>query len=155
MLVLDGACCAARMRCLALRRYGLPGGANHTLALELYEQAALLPDPEALTALAWMHAAGRGTPRDLPRAAALCRQATSAAYDGASEMAPLLVSWWVAGLRAMEWACKAGALGGPQAGLGGMRQDVLNIGVLLLALCLVLWLQRQRRGARPVRRQYI
>ena len=135
-------------------RYGLPGGANHTLALELYEQAAALADPEALTALAWMHAAGQGTPRDLPRAQALCRQAVDAAYDGASEVAPLLVSWWIAGLSTLDWVLGMRVLGGAHASFGGVRQDVVNIGVLLGALCLVLCLRGQLRGngVRPARR---
>lgn len=105
-----------------------------------------------------MHAAGQGTPRDLRHAAALARQATEAAYDGASEMAALLMSWWIAGLGVILQMRGAWALGRARAVLGGMSQDVVNIGVLLGALCLVLWLQKQRRwnaAVRPARRHEI
>ncbi len=128
-------------------RYGIPGGANHSRALSLYEEAAKRHDVEAMTSLAWMHAAGMGTPANSTRALQLYWNAVERAPDAAHAAAPFLAYWWlhalvVVGLRLQE--------GGP--GDGTVRQDVANICILLGALWLVLWLRQTRSAHANARR---
>ena len=128
-------------------RYGLPGGANHSRALGLYEEAAERHDVEAMTSLAWMHAAGVGTPANSTRALQLYWNAVERAPDTAHAAAPFLAYWWLCALVMMGLRSE----GGP--GDTSVRQDVTNICILLGALWLVLWLRRTRSANAGARRQ--
>ena len=137
-------------------RYGLPGGANASRALELYERGAALGDPEALTSLAWMHASGQGLPRgggNATRALELYAQAMAASRDSMSAAAPWLAYWWTRGLvGAQRWQHAVVSAGGGAA--AGLQQDAVNVLILMVLLAGVLWLQRRRSGHRPGRRRH-
>jgi hypothetical protein len=129
-------------------RLGIPGGTNLSKALALYEEAALRKDVEGMTNLAWMHARGLGTPHG--RANATCAlelywEAVKLAPDSSHAAAPFLAYCWLslvlAAGRGPAWSLSA-----------GMKQDLVNIVVLLISLAAVLWLQRTRADVRAVRR---
>lgn len=129
------------------RRNGIPGGANHSRALSLYEEAAERGDVEGMTALAWMHAAGLGSRANVSRALELYWSAVERAPDASYAAAPFLAFWWLRARVALGW----GPGGGPKVKEFG--QDVTNICVLLGALWLVLWLRRTRSANAGAQRQ--
>ncbi|BDA45006.1 Protein sel-1 homolog 1 [Coccomyxa sp. Obi] len=129
-------------------RYGIPGGANHSRALALYEAAAERHDVEAMTSLAWMHAAGVGTPANSTRALQLYWNAVERAPDAAHAAAPFLAYWWLHALVMVGLRLQEGGTEDER-----VRHDVLNICILLGALWLVLWLRQNRSANAAARRQ--
>lgn len=116
----------------------------------MYEEAAERGDIEGMTALAWMHAAGRGTRVNASRALELYWNAVERAPDSAHRAAPLLAFWWLRARVVLGW----GPGGGPGGGSdGGVRQDFTNICVLLGALWIVMWLRRSRSRNAAARRR--